>query len=373
MVELRRSMGGRGKKASPPFLSHEFIIQNHGDIMSCLLMIVVVGLLFQGTSAIASIFVVPQYNETLVLTPDTESRAYYRTGVKDIATVAFYAVGWITVHAILQEYVLDKLQRKLHLSKTKMSKFAESGQLFVFAAYSVAYSAYIMHDMRMHTDVTKLWNGYPEIHCHMSLHLKLFFILQIAYWLHQFPEFYFQKIRKDEMQPRTVYSLIFLFFITAAYSLNFNRLALALLFLEYISQSAFHVTRLFHFAEKWNIAKTGFKIWNITFVLVRLISAVLAVLTLWYGLRSNETPYVDPVNGNFNTAFVRLNSLLCVLALQLYMLWNFALFHVRRYREKHNKVKIERQPKIQFRRRKHLNDDVRDLPEADQHSRKKSS
>lgn len=47
MVELRRSMGGRGKKASPPFLSHEFIIQNHGDIMSCLLMIVVVGLLFQ--------------------------------------------------------------------------------------------------------------------------------------------------------------------------------------------------------------------------------------------------------------------------------------------------------------------------------------
>lgn len=49
MVELRRSMGGRGKKTSPPFLSHEFVIQNHGDIMSCLLMIVVVGLLFQVT------------------------------------------------------------------------------------------------------------------------------------------------------------------------------------------------------------------------------------------------------------------------------------------------------------------------------------
>lgn len=47
MVELRRSMGGRGKKTSPPFLSHEFIIQNHGDIMSCLLMVVVIGLLFQ--------------------------------------------------------------------------------------------------------------------------------------------------------------------------------------------------------------------------------------------------------------------------------------------------------------------------------------
>uniref|UniRef100_A0A0R3QGC2 TLC domain-containing protein n=1 Tax=Brugia timori TaxID=42155 RepID=A0A0R3QGC2_9BILA len=133
---------------------------------------------------------------------------------------------------------------------------------------------------------------------------------------------------------------------------------LALLFMEYVSQNVFHLTRLFHFAEKWNIAKTGFKIWNIVFVLVRLASAVLAVLTLWYGLRSNETPYIDSVNGNFNTAFIRLNSLLCVLALQLYMLWNFVLFHVRRYREKHSKIKIDKQSKIQQRRRKHVNDDV---------------
>ncbi|VDN30118.1 unnamed protein product [Gongylonema pulchrum] len=262
----------------------------------------------------------------------------------------------------------------------------------------------------MHIDLTKLWIGYPEIHRHMTLHLKLFFIFQIAYWLHQFPEFYFQKTRKDEMQPRTLYSLIFLFFTVVAYALNFNRLALALLFLEYVSQSVFHLIRLFHFAEKWSIAKTGiraehsecikpsvyhpeverkiqllctripaffcgdlckfrFKAWNVVFVLVRLASAVLAVLTLWYGLRSNETPYMDPVNGNFNTAFIRLkillcssstelNSLLCVLALQLYMLWNFVLFHVRRYREKHSKVKVDKQFKIQQKRRKHASDDV---------------
>lgn len=69
-----------------------------------------------------------------------EPEDYYRTGLKDVAAVTFYAIGWITVHAILQEYVLDKLQRKLHLSKTKMSKFAESGQLFVFTLYSVIHS-----------------------------------------------------------------------------------------------------------------------------------------------------------------------------------------------------------------------------------------
>lgn len=341
--------------------------------MSCILMIVVVGLLFQATSAFTSVFVIPQYNETIALTPDSEPQPYYRTGIKDVAAVVFYTVGWITVHAILQEYIFDKLQRKFHLSKTKMSKFAESGQLAVFALYSAAHAGYVLHDLRVHTDLTKLWVGYPEIHRYLTLHAKLFFIFQMAYWVHQFPSFYFQKVRKDEMQPRTVYSLIFLIFTLAAYILNFNRLALALLFLEYVSQSVFHVSRLCYFAEKWSLAKTGFKIWNTVFVLVRLASAVLAVLTLWYGLRSNETPYMDPANGNFNTAFIRLNSMLCVLALQLYMLWNFVLFHVRRYREKHSKPKADKQARVQPKKKKTTSDEVRDAAEADEHPKKKTN
>ncbi|VDN57384.1 unnamed protein product [Dracunculus medinensis] len=357
MVELRRVMGGRTKKNSPPIFSHEFIIQNHGDIMSCILMIFIVGLIFQGTTAFASIFIVPQYNETISVAADSAPQQYYRTGLKDIGAVFFYTIAWITLHAVLQEYIFDKLQRKLHLSKTKMSKFAESGQLFVFSLYSAIHSGYILHELRVHTDLTKLWIGYPEVHRYLTLQLKFFFILQIAYWVHQFPEFYFQKVRKDDVQPRIIYSIIFLFFTIAAYILNFNRLALTLLFLEYISQCVFHLTRLFHFAEKWAVAKHGFKIWNIVFVIVRLMSAVITVLTLWYGLRSNETPYMDPINGNFNTAFIRLNSMICVITLQLYMLWNFTLFHVRRYREKYNKPKTER-PRVHPKKKKLANGKV---------------
>lgn len=46
-IEARRAAAGRTKKASPPILSHEFIIQNHGDIMSCILMLIVLGFMFQ--------------------------------------------------------------------------------------------------------------------------------------------------------------------------------------------------------------------------------------------------------------------------------------------------------------------------------------
>ena len=40
-------MALKKKNKNPPVLSHEFVIQNHGDIMSCVALIFVVGLMFQ--------------------------------------------------------------------------------------------------------------------------------------------------------------------------------------------------------------------------------------------------------------------------------------------------------------------------------------
>jgi len=38
----------RGKSnKNPPIFSHEFIIQNHADIVSCVAMVLVIGLMFQ--------------------------------------------------------------------------------------------------------------------------------------------------------------------------------------------------------------------------------------------------------------------------------------------------------------------------------------
>lgn len=40
-------MGFRKKNKSPPVLSHEFVIQNHADVVSCLAMIILLGLMFE--------------------------------------------------------------------------------------------------------------------------------------------------------------------------------------------------------------------------------------------------------------------------------------------------------------------------------------
>jgi translocating chain-associated membrane protein 1 len=119
----------------------------------------------------------------------------YTNGRKDIATIAFYAICAIVVHAVLQEYVLDvsaiydimylivfpvqKLQRKLHLSKTKTSKFTESGHLAIFAAYSLGHALFIINQSSYLTDITQFWSGYPEQHRQMNIHTKVFFLVQV--------------------------------------------------------------------------------------------------------------------------------------------------------------------------------------------------
>ncbi|KAJ1349014.1 hypothetical protein KIN20_004447 [Parelaphostrongylus tenuis] len=336
-VETRRAAaGGRHKKATPPVLSHEFVIQNHGDIMSCVLMVLIVGLMFPLTASMCSVFVAPQYNETVNVTSEQGpvSLTLYRNGPADVFLILFYTVAWVVVHAVIQEYILDKMQRKARLSKVKTFKFTESGHMVLFALYSACHAAYVMMDfIHSYTDVKRIWLGYPEEHRWMNLNMKMFAILQISYWFHQFPEFYFQKMKADEIRQRTILSMLHICFISAAYIMNFMRFAVVLLALEHVSQTIFHFSRLLHFLEKKEIARNGFNVWNLIFLIVRLASSVLTVMTFWYGLRQSESAYIDVATGNYNTTYVRLNCLLVVLSLQLFQLWNFTSFHVGRFKE----------------------------------------
>jgi hypothetical protein len=52
---LRMKPFGKKDKKNPPILSHEFVIQNHADIVSCVAMVFVVGLMMQVSSGILEV------------------------------------------------------------------------------------------------------------------------------------------------------------------------------------------------------------------------------------------------------------------------------------------------------------------------------
>merc|ERR1711890_181074 len=315
-------------------MSHEFVIQNHADIVACVAMVFVVGLMFQVSSPLASIFIALHHNVSvpMEIQPGVfQDVLHYTQGFKDISDVFFYLLISVVMHAIIQEYLLDKVNKKLHLSKIKHAKFNESGQLLSFYLMSLVWAGDIIFRENLF-NVSALWEGYP--HNNMTFLFKFFFI-QISYWLHIFPELYFQKTKKEDMAPKIQYACLYLVFILGAYITSFTRVALFLLFAHYLAEAVFHTCRILAYADKTAIASKLFKLGDLLFVLARLASVILAVLTFWFGLASApiEQQVFDISAGNYNTGLVRVNALVAVCVLQAWLMWNFLMFQVKRARE----------------------------------------
>lgn len=105
---------------------------------------------------------------------------YYRAGARDLGALGFYTVVWITVHCIIQEYGVDKMQRRLHMSRVRLARFSESSHLAPFAAISLAFAVYNLYELGLHKGFALLWNGYPDTHRYLPLNWKLFFLLQVS-------------------------------------------------------------------------------------------------------------------------------------------------------------------------------------------------
>jgi len=316
-------------------LSHEFVLENHADIVACGAMVFVVGLMFQVSTPLASVFVSLQHNITapVEIQPGVfQDVSFYTAGLKDLAAVFFYTLICTVIHAIIQEYFLDKVNKKLHLSKSKHAKFNESGQLLAFYLISLVWAGDLIMKENL-LNISSLWEGYP--HNNLSFLFKFFFIIQISYWIHIFPELYFQKTKKEDMPPKIQYASLYLVFVVAAYIFRLTRLSLLLLVVHYLAEAVYHICRILAYAEKTNISSKLFKLGDVLFLMARLSSVILAFLTFWYGLAKApvELQVLDIASGNFNTGFFRLNFLVAVCILQAWLMWNFIMFQVKRMRE----------------------------------------
>ncbi|XP_077464355.1 translocating chain-associated membrane protein 1-like 1 isoform X2 [Stigmatopora argus] len=287
-------MGLRKKNRSPPVLSHEFVIQNHADTVSCLAMIILLGLMFEITAKFAIMFITVQYNVTQVLDVKNDPVNLYHYGPKDVATVFFYLLIIVILHALIQEYILDKMNRRLHLSKTKHSKFNESGQLAAFYLFSFIWGCSILTAEDFSKNPTFLWDGYP--HTHMVFQVKFFYICQIAYWLHALPELYFQKVRKEDIPRQLNYISLYVVHISGAYILNFT-------------------------------------LWALLFVIARLLTLTLSVLTFGFGLPRTKNQGFSLVEGNFNVLTIRMSCLAAICLTQAWMMWKFINFQLKKWRE----------------------------------------
>ncbi|KAG8511961.1 Translocating chain-associated membrane protein 2, partial [Galemys pyrenaicus] len=276
--------------------------------------------------------------DVALVTPTDSETMHYHYGPKDLVTILFYIFITIILHAVVQEYILDKISKRLHLSKVKHSKFNESGQLVVFHLSSVIWCFYVVVTEGYLANPRSLWEDYP--HVYLPFQVKFFYLCQLAYWLHALPELYFQKVRKEEIPRQLQYICLYLVHIAGAYLLNLSRLGLILLLLQYATEFLFHMARLFYFADENN--EKLFNAWAAVFGITRLFILTLAVLAIGFGLARMENQAFDPEKGNFNTLLCRLCVLLLVCAAQAWLMWRFIHSQLRHWREYWNEQSAKR-------------------------------
>nr|XP_038032035.1 translocating chain-associated membrane protein 2 isoform X1 [Anas platyrhynchos] len=285
-------MAFRRRAKSHPLFSQEFLIHNHADIGFCLVLIVFIALMFEVTAKTAFLFILPQYNVS-VPTADGEL-VQYHYGLKDLVTILFYIFIAIILHAVVQEYALDKINRRLHLSKVKHSKFNESGQLVAFHLTSLIWCLYVVVTEGYISNPRSLWENYP--HVYLPFQVKFFYLCQLAYWLHALPELYFQKVRKEDIPRQLQCIALYLAHIAGAYLLNLSRLGLILLLLQYLAEFFFHMARLVYFTDENN--EKLFNVWAVVFVVTRLFTLTLYILVIGFGLPRVENQALEPEKGN---------------------------------------------------------------------------
>ncbi|XP_050301847.1 translocating chain-associated membrane protein 1 isoform X2 [Anthonomus grandis grandis] len=313
---------------NPPILSHEFVLQNHADIVSCVAMAFVIGLMTQPTLPIASIFITLHHNVTGEQPGELPT---YLPGFKDGAVVFFYSLICIIVHAIIQEYILDKVSKRLHLSKSKLAVFSTSGQLFAFYTVSTIWGLDIVLKEHLVPDIARIWSEYPAP---MYFMFKMYLLVQLAYSLHELPELYFQRVKREEWFNKALYSMASLVLVAIPYILNLNRLLVLLLILHHSAEWMYHLAQLLQtvdkeekFSKVTRLSSTALQI------IARLGSIILAVLTLWYGLALQENQGLDIKSGNFNTPTIRFAVLSGIILLQMYLIFRVISLEISRSKE----------------------------------------
>ncbi|GAA6067260.1 translocating chain-associated membrane protein 1-like 1-like isoform X1, partial [Tachysurus ichikawai] len=76
-----------------------------------------------------------------------------------------------------------------------------------------------------------------------------------------------------------------------------------------------------------------FTLWALLFVIARLLTLTLSVLTFGFGLSRTDNQGFSLSEGNFNVLTVRMTCLSAICLTQAWMMWKFINFQLKKWRE----------------------------------------
>lgn len=125
---------------------------------------------------------------------------YYDIGINDTYHVVYWVVLLTFLRAVLMQYLFDPIAKNLFAVQSRKGRvrFAEQSWSLAYYCFSFSLGFYLYYHSPYWHNTDNIFVGWP--HYRMSLLFKKYYLISIAFWLHQLVALNIEQRRKDHWQ-----------------------------------------------------------------------------------------------------------------------------------------------------------------------------
>lgn len=150
----------------------------------------------------------------------------YGKGSDDIYYVAYWVVTFTFLRASTMRFVYLPIGKWWGMDRSKRQRFAEQGWMFSYYIVFWSVGMHIMYHSPHWLNTSFYWIDYP--HLTMTKQMKMYYLMQLAFWIQQVYTIHVEKKRKDHFAMVT-HHFITITLIVSSYASNFTRIGNAVL------------------------------------------------------------------------------------------------------------------------------------------------
>ncbi|KAM9892050.1 hypothetical protein OXX69_012133, partial [Metschnikowia pulcherrima] len=131
---------------------------------------------------------------------DQGGSSYYDIGINDAYHVVYWVVLLTFMRAVLMQFLFDPIAKHCFSVSSRKARvrFAEQSWSVVYYCFSFALGSYLYYHSAYWNNIDNIFIGWP--HYKMTALFKKYYLISIAFWLHQLVTLNIEERRKDYVQ-----------------------------------------------------------------------------------------------------------------------------------------------------------------------------
>ncbi|KIP07692.1 hypothetical protein PHLGIDRAFT_70559 [Phlebiopsis gigantea 11061_1 CR5-6] len=206
--------------------------------------------------------------------------------------------------------------------RRRVLRFAEQGWSFVYYTLQWLYGMYVHWNLPTSVwNPVAVWENYP--HIPLAGPLKLYYLTQSAFYLHQILILNAEARRKDHWQMMT-HHVITVVLMLGSYAYNYTRVGCLIMMLMDVCDIYLPLAKMFRYLTFSTCCDVTFGIFMATWLVSRHVLFNIVIYSTYYDAPRIITYVWDPASGHFNTNGVleTFNAMLVALQIiQLVWFW----------------------------------------------------